>query len=83
MNEEIKKLNTRIEILEKMLDKRGFNFEELIRNTVFFDIDNSTLTTQTATDTRLDTVTIGRIPNYFIKAYIRGNVVLIPVIRPT
>ena len=73
---EIELLKQRVSELESIIKGLGNSpeFSSKVRDIVIFDIDNSTSTTQTATDSRGDTVTIGKIQTTFGKVYFKGKV---------
>lgn len=73
MNPTYQELLKRIETLEQLL---GVNtsFEEKIRDTIFFDVDNSTSPTRVAVDSHADTVTVPLNPAKFARVYVKGQV---------
>lgn len=85
MQEQIDQLNKRIESLEKQLSERGINFEEKIRDAVYFDSDGLKATTETVNVVggMGGTVTVPITPSYFLKGYYRGKALLFAVYIPS
>lgn len=83
---EIEQLKKRIEQLEKTV-KSGAQFEEVIRDVIFFDNNPTGALTSTSVVTSVDfgaqTVTTADlqtgVPAKFLKLYFRGQVYQIPV----
>lgn len=73
---ELEILKNRVVALENML-KSGAQFEETIRDIVFFDVDNVTATTRSAIDSDGDSVTVPKNPTKFAKVYFRGQQYLV------
>lgn len=71
----IQALEARIKTLETMLDRRGGNFEELIRDQVFFDVDNTTTPTEgLVVPEGGGNFNIAKSPSKFARGYFRGKV---------
>ena len=82
--DKIQDLQRQIDEMKRQLSERTQNtdFVESIRNAIFVDVDSKSTTTQTATDTNGDTVTIGKIPNKYLRTYFRGQIINIPIYIP-
>jgi len=74
--EQIEQLNQRVGVLENTLAGKGAinQFEELVRNIIMFDVDNSSAVTRGAVDSGGDTVTVPVNPTKYAKVYFRGQV---------
>lgn len=66
-------IENRLKALEDRFSAQGGNLEELIRHTIFYDIDNSTATTRSAADTNGDFVTVPVNPTKYVRIYFRGQ----------
>ncbi len=77
MQEQIDNLTAKVQDLtrqlgdiQKILDTKGMNLEEFIRDAVFFDVDNKTTTSVSIGS---GGGTAGAIPTKFIRGYFRGK----------
>lgn len=74
----VTRLEREVDVLKSFLDLRGGKFEETIRDIVLFDVDNTSLTTETKNivDSRGDTASfsVAKTPTKYARAYFRGQV---------
>jgi hypothetical protein len=80
LQQQIDEMKVQIAVLQSQLaSNNNGSFDEKIRDIVFFDVDNTTVTTQTATTSGGQTVTVGKIPTKFLRGYFRGQVFNFPI----
>ena len=80
LKSQVEELTRKVEFFENNLPFQGIQFEELIRNTVMFDNDQTSRTqTYNVAGGLGGTVTSVKTPSYYVKSYFRGSVIYIPV----